>query len=148
MFFLTPKIGNLWIHLSSKEFSWVSMSKIPSQHLQMEKWEKVFEKFIFELEASCSFKNICILVKQVISLKKNGGGVINKIYCLISWCPICAPLIFVSASMKMASISAAVIYNSMEWTPLGTPHTRVKELDRRLFTLALDSILVYTTWIM
>ena len=80
----------------------------------MEKWEKVFEKFIFELEASCSFKNICILVKQIISLKKNGGGVINKIYCLISWCPICAPLIFVSASMKMASISAAVIYNSME----------------------------------
>ena len=35
------------------------------------------EKFIFELEASYSFKITCILVRQVISLKKI-GGVISK----------------------------------------------------------------------
>ena len=33
----------------------------------------LFEKFIFELEAFYSFKITCILVRQVISLKKNGG---------------------------------------------------------------------------
>ena len=48
----------------------------------------LFEKFIFEVEASYSFKITCILVRQVISLKKN-GGIISKIYYLISWCPIC-----------------------------------------------------------
>ena len=52
----------------------------------------IFEKFIFELEAFYSFKITCILVRQVISLKKN-GGVISKIYCLILWSPICTPLI-------------------------------------------------------
>ena len=72
----------------------------------------LFEKFIFELEASYSFKITCILVRQVISLKKS-GGVISKIYCLISWSPICAPLILVSASVKMEGTSATVIYNSM-----------------------------------
>ena len=34
----------------------------------------------------------CILVREVISLKTN-GGVISKIYCLILWSPICTPLI-------------------------------------------------------
>ena len=72
----------------------------------------VFEKFIFELEAFYSFKITCILVRQVISLKKN-GGVISKIYCLILWSPICTPLILVSASVKMAGTSATVTYNSM-----------------------------------
>ena len=62
----------------------------------------LFEKIIFELEGSYSFKITCILVRQVISLEKI-GGVINKIYCLISWSPICTPLIFVSASMKTAA---------------------------------------------
>ena len=33
----------------------------------------LFEKFIFEPEAFYSFKITCILVRQVISLKKNGG---------------------------------------------------------------------------
>ena len=42
----------------------------------------LFEKFIFELEASYSFKITCILVRQVICLTKS-GGVIRKIYCLI-----------------------------------------------------------------
>ena len=72
----------------------------------------LFEKFIFELEAFYSFKITCILVRQVISLKKN-GGVISKIYCLILWSPICTPLILVSASVKMESTLATVTYNSM-----------------------------------
>ena len=77
----------------------------------------LFEKFIFELEASYSFKITCILVRQVISLKKI-GGVISKIYCLILWSPICTPLILVSASVKMVSTSATVTYNSMRaYTP-------------------------------
>ena len=72
----------------------------------------LFENSNFDLEASHSFKITCILVREVISLQKN-GGVIGKIYCLISWSPICTPLIFLSASMKMARILATVIYNIM-----------------------------------
>ena len=67
----------------------------------------LFEKFIFELEASDSFIITC---RQVISHKKN-GGVISQIYRVLSWSPICAPLILASASVKMAGTS--VIYNSM-----------------------------------
>ena len=72
----------------------------------------LFEKFIFGLEASYSFKITCIPVRQVISPKKI-GGVISKIYCLVSWCPVCTPLILLSALMKIASTSTTVIYNSM-----------------------------------
>ena len=72
----------------------------------------LFEKLIFELEASYSFNITCILVRQVISLKKV-GSVISKILCLVSWFPICTPLILLSALMKLASISTTVIYNSM-----------------------------------
>ena len=72
----------------------------------------LFEKLIFELEGFYSFKITCILVRHVISLKKN-GSVISKTYCLILWSPICTPLIFVSASVKMAGTSATVTYNSM-----------------------------------
>ena len=72
----------------------------------------LFEKLIFELEASYSFKITCILVRQLLSLKKI-GAVIIKIYCLASWSPICTPLILLSVSMKMASTSTTVIYNSM-----------------------------------
>ena len=67
--------------------------------------------FIFELEASYSFKITCILVRQVISLNEN-GGVISKIYCLGSWSIICT-LILVLALMKMTSTSTTIIYNSM-----------------------------------
>ena len=67
-----------------------------------------FKNFIFELEASYSFKITCILVRQLIPLTKN-VGVIGKIYCLISWSPICTPLILVSASIKMANTSVTVI---------------------------------------
>ena len=78
----------------------------------------LFKRFIFEIEASYSFKITFILVKQVISLKEN-GGVISKIYCLISWSPIWTHLILLSASVKMAGTSAAEYITRWEWTPLG-----------------------------
>ena len=81
----------------------------------------LFEKFIFDLEAFYSFKITCILIRQVISLKKN-GGVISKFYCLILWSPICTPLILVSASVKMAGTSVTVIYHSMR---VSTPGERL-----------------------
>ena len=72
----------------------------------------LFEKFIFELEAFYSFNITCILVMQVKSLKKN-GGFISKSCCLILLFSICTPLIFVSASVKMAGTSATVTDNIM-----------------------------------
>ena len=48
----------------------------------------VFEKFIFELEVSYSFKITCTLLRQLISLEKNDVA-ISKMYCLISWSPLC-----------------------------------------------------------
>ena len=72
-----------------------------------------FEKVVFELEASYSFKINCILVRQILSLKKI-GVVISKNCCFVSWSPICIPLILVSALMKMASTLTTVIYNSMK----------------------------------
>ena len=66
----------------------------------------------YGLETFYSFKITCILVRHIISLKKN-GGVISKIYYLILWSLICTPLILVSASVKMAGTSATVTYNSM-----------------------------------
>ena len=44
---------------------------------------RFFEKFIIDIETSYNFKITCILVRQLIPLKKN-GGVFGKIYCLIS----------------------------------------------------------------
>ena len=73
----------------------------------------LFEKFTFELEASYGFKITCILVRQVAPSKKNSGA-IGKIYRFLSWSRICTPLILVSASLKMASTSATVIYNNMK----------------------------------
>ena len=70
------------------------------------------EKFIFEIETSYSFKITCTLVRQLMPLKKN-CGVIGKIYCLISWSPICTPLILVSGSVEMKGTSATVIDNSI-----------------------------------
>ena len=68
----------------------------------------LFENFIFELEAYYSFKITSILIRQEISLKKN-GDVIGKIYCLTSWSPICTHLILVLASMKMIGASAITV---------------------------------------
>ena len=59
----------------------------------------LFEKVIFELKASYSFKTTYIMVRQVIYLKKIGGN-ISRVYCLVSWSAICTPLIFLSALMK------------------------------------------------
>ena len=69
-----------------------------------------FEKII--VWKDYSFKFTRILVRQVISLKKN-GGVISKICSLILWSTICTPLNLVSASVKMTGTSAVVTYNSM-----------------------------------
>ena len=57
--------------------------------------------------------------------------------------PICITLILLSALMKLASISAAILYNSLESRHPWRPHIRVKGSDRRPFILILDSILVY-----
>ena len=78
----------------------------------------LFEKFIFELDASSySFKITCILSRQVISLKKM---VVSsaKFTILISWSPICIPLILLLALMKLASTSAAIMYKTIL---VGTP---------------------------
>ena len=68
---------------------------------------------------------------------------------LISWSPICIPLILLSASMKLANTYATVICNTIEsenrWR---TPCIRVKGSDRRPFILILDWMLVNTTLIM
>ena len=60
----------------------------------------LFEKFIFELEASYIFKNTCILLKMLICLKEN-GGVINKTFF--------TPLILESILMEKGNMSATVI---------------------------------------
>ena len=72
-----------------------------------------------------------------------------KFTILISWSPICTRLILLSASMKLANTSAAIIYNTDESVhPWRTPCIRVKGSDRRPFILILDWMLVYATLIM
>ena len=106
----------------------------------------LFEKFIFELDASShSFKITCVLLRQVITLKKI---VLSsaKFTILISWSPICVPLILFLTLMKLASTSAIIRYNSMENRhPCQTPRIEVKGSDRGPFILILDWILVYPT---
>ena len=91
-----------------------------------------FGKFIFKIESSYSFKITCILVRQLIPLKKN-SGVFGKIYFLISLSHICTPLILASASVKMAGTSVTVIKNSMRVDTPGQLLIRVKGTDRRPF---------------
>ena len=104
-------------------------------------WKKYLRT---SLSFSYSFKITCILFRQVISLKKM--VVLSlKFIMLISWSPVCIPLIFLSALMRLASTSVAVLFNNFDswhhwWTYIG-----VKESDRRPFILILDSILVYAT---
>ena len=107
----------------------------------------LFEKFTFELEAFYSFKITCILVRPVITLKKN-GGVISKIYCLTLWSPICTPLILVSASVKMAGTSVTVTCNSMKVCTPGDLLYKGKRFRQETIFLVLDSILVYATSIL
>ena len=71
-----------------------------------------------------------------------------KFTILISWSPICIRLILLSALMKLASTSTAIIYNSMESKHPWRTRIRVKGSDRRPFILILDSILVHATLIM
>ena len=95
--------------------------------------------------SSYIFKISCILLRQVISLKKMVKSS-AKFTVLISWSPICIPLILLLALMKLANTSAAIMYNSMENRhPWQTSRERVKGSDRRLFILLLDWILVYTS---
>ena len=92
---------------------------------------------------SYGFKITCILLRQVISLKKI--VVLSAKFTILIWCPICIPLILLSALTRLASTSAAVLYNNLDsWHHWGT-HIEVKGSNRRPFILILDSILVYAT---
>ena len=108
----------------------------------------LFENFIFELETfSYSFKITYILLRQVISSKKMVMSS-AKFTNLISWFPICTPLIPLSASMKLASTSVSIIYITNErGHPYQTPCIRVKVSKRRPFILFLNWMLVYATLI-
>ena len=115
-----------------------------NMHQPIKIW--LFEKITFELvfifAFSFSFKTICILLAQVIALKKI---VISSAQFAISmpWSPICISLILLATLIKLTSTSAAILSNSTEsWHPWQT-HIRVKGSDRRPFVLILDSTLVY-----
>ena len=64
-----------------------------------------------------------------------------KLTVLFSWPPICMPLILLLALMKLASTSAAIMYNSMEDRhPWQTPLVKLKGSDRKpfFFQIRLD----------
>ena len=96
------------------------------------------------LSFSYSLKVTCILLRQVISLKKMMVSSV-KFTILISWSPICIPLILLSALMRLASTSVAVLYNNLDSWHHWQTHIGVKGSNRRPFILILDSILVYAT---
>ena len=58
-------------------------------------------------------KLILFLVRQLNSLKKMEAPS-GKFTVLVSWFPICMPLILTSASIKIASASAMVMHNNIE----------------------------------
>ena len=99
------------------------------------------------LSFSYSLKITYILFRQVISLKKMMVLSV-KLTILMSWSPICIPLIFLSASVKLASTSSKILYNSMESRHPWHTNIRIKGSDRKPFILILDSILVCATLIM
>ena len=96
------------------------------------------------LSYSYSLKITCILLRQVISLKKMVVLSV-KFTILISWSPICIPLILLSALMRLGSTSAAVLYNNLGSCHHWWTHIGVKGSNRRPFILILDSILIYAT---
>ena len=96
------------------------------------------------LSFSYSLKITCILLRQVISLKKMVVLSV-KFAILISWSPICITLILLSTLMRLASTSTAVLYNKLNSWRHWRTHIRVKGSNRRPFVLNLDSILVYAT---
>ena len=72
-------------------------------------------------------------------------GIMSEIYYLISWAPICIPLILLSALMRLASTSAAVFYKKLDSWHHWRTHIGVKGSNKRPFILILDSILVHAT---
>ena len=79
------------------------------------------------------FKITCILSRQVISLKKMVVSS-TKVTNLSLWSPVCIPLALLSLWMKLASISAAILYNSIQnGYPWQTLCIRVEESHRRPF---------------
>ena len=68
-----------------------------------------------------------------------------KFTILISWSPICIPLIILSVLMRLTSTSTAILYNSLDSRHHWQRHIGVKRSDRRSFISILDSILVYAT---
>ena len=104
-----------------------------------------WKKYLWtSLSFSYSLKITCILLRQVISLKKMVVLSV-KFTILISWSPICIPLILLSALMRLASTSAAVLYNNLDSWHHWRTHIGVKGSNRRPFILILDSILVHAT---
>ena len=82
----------------------------------------VFEKFIFELEVSYSFKITCTLLRQLISLEKNDVA-ISKMYCLISWSPLCVCVcvcvhVCVRVCLRPSTVKVSSVWNS--WDCQGT----------------------------
>ena len=78
------------------------------------------------LSFSYSLKITYILITQVISLKKMVVLSV-KFTIIMSWSPICIPLILLLALMRLASTSAAILYNSLgSWHHWQT-HIGVKE---------------------
>ena len=91
------------------------------------------------LSFSHSLKITCVLLRQVISLKKM--VVFSVKFTILNWCsPICIHLILLSALMRLASTSAKILYNSMESRHLWHTNIRIKGSDKRPFILILDSI--------
>ena len=113
-------------------------------HHPIKAW--LFEKKCLwtSLPFSYNFKITCILLWQVISLKKMVVLSV-KFSILISWSPICTPLILLSALMRLASTSAAILYNNLNSWHHWRTHIGVKGSNRRPFILILDLILVYAT---
>ena len=68
---------------------------------------------ITSLSFSYSLKITCILLSQVISLKKMKVLSV-KFTILIAWSPIYIPLIPLSALMRLVSTSAPVLYNNLD----------------------------------
>ena len=93
------------------------LSCLINSYLSIFIWLSQYGLAFWKVYLWASLKITCILVRQVIFLKKS-GGVISKIYFLISWSLICTPLILLSASVKMTGTSATLIITVWEWTPL------------------------------
>ena len=125
---------------SSCPGSWILFLYVPP-HKGLAFWKN---SLWTSLSFSYSLKITCILLRQVISLK-NMVELSAKFTILISWSPICIPLILLSALMRLASTSAAVLYNNLDSWHHWRTHIGVKGSNRRPFILILDSILVYAT---